>query len=153
MALVIIVIKETHSLAAVSILSLSACFVSQPAKLRAQLGRGVLKYGLGRHVLGGEKEEGALTLESSKRMCHPFNKTPFFRPFYLVPETHHFKTFSGSRVLTSIFGKLFIFKPNFLLLKQFQRKLVLRLQFQAKISVTETLVLKTWVAHTYPKLC
>ena len=91
----------------------------------------------------------------------PPSRTPF-QTIFLALETHHFKAFSSSTDPTSIFFFFNnIFKPNFwhrfwLNFRSwdtnFRENSFRRPEFQAEKSVTETLLLKTWAAHTYPNI-
>ena len=93
--------------------------------------------------------------------CATF-KTPFFSPF-LALETHHFKPqalFQLQRPHFYFCEKFCFFKQNFHRFwlnfssrdTNLRENLFQRPQFETKNSVLETLFLKTWVAHTYPKI-
>ena len=97
----------------------------------------------------------ALTLEGCMRMCRP--QWPPFKAIFSTGDTSFQDLFQLQRPYFYFWNKKCIFKPNLHQFRlnfswdtNFSKSSFQKRQFQAKKSVTETLLLKTWAVYTYP---
>ena len=103
--------------------------------------------------------QGAVILEGSTG-CSAL-KTPFCRPFFSSGNPPFWSTFPAPETQLLFFQKKCIFKPNFCWFwldfsscnTNFSKNSFRRPHFQAKKSVPETLLLKTWAAHCPTQNC